>query len=54
MLDYEENITKLARYILRSGNNIKYIFDIVLFSKSSLNKTLSNIYLILVDERSNY
>ena len=38
--------------LLRSTNDIKYTFDIVLFSKSSLNKTLSNIHLILV-ERSN-
>ena len=41
------------RLLLRSSTNIKYIFDIVLFSKKSLNRTLSKIYLILVDERTN-
>ena len=41
-----------ATSVLRSSAIIKYIFDIVLFSKSSLDKTLSNICLILVDERS--
>ena len=38
--------------MMRSSANIKYIFDNVLLSELLLNKTISNIYLILVDERS--
>ena len=40
----------LNRLLVRSSTNIKYIFDNVLLSDFLLNKTISNMYLILVDE----
>ena len=44
---------RIGNYKLPSCTTIKYTFEKILFRKSSLFKKLSNIYLMIVDERSN-